>query len=108
MRGLRVGVDAIKPGNTVGAIAREIDRKVMEFGCKTMHWCGHGMGLDVAEAPGITPDNELVLAPGMMLTVHPLISWQDGSAGTFVGDTYVVDGTGPRNLSRWPCSLDIA
>jgi hypothetical protein len=44
----------------------------------------------------------------MVLTIHPLISRRgDKSAGTFVGDTYVLEADGPRNLSRWPCSLDI-
>ncbi|MEI9851506.1 MAG: Xaa-Pro peptidase family protein [Sphingomonas sp.] len=108
MEGLASGVAAFKAGNRVGDIANAIEDKVRAFDCQTNHWSGHGMGLDVAEAPAISPDNDMIIRPGMVLTIHPLISRRgDKSAGTFVGDTYVLEAAGPRNLSRWPCSLDI-
>lgn len=66
------------------------------------------MGLDVAEAPAISPETDTIIQHGMVLTIHPLISRRaDKSAGTFVGDTYVLEADGPRNLSRWPCALDL-
>ena len=33
--------------------------------------CGHGMGLSTHEFPSLAKDNQMLLAPGMVLTIEP-------------------------------------
>ena len=41
----------------------------------------------------------------MVITIHPHVLSQDGKAGIFLGDTFVVEKRGPRNLSRMACDF---
>ena len=61
--------------------------------------------MDVAEAPGLFPDSSVELQEGMIITLHPHIISQDGNDGLLMGDTFVVQKTGAKNLSRTECEL---
>jgi Xaa-Pro aminopeptidase len=70
--------EAIKPGVSCGDI-HAIGKKVFEA-AKIDHddwqvWspAGHGIGLEVHEAPFLSPGNETILRPGMVITIEPLI-----------------------------------
>jgi Xaa-Pro dipeptidase len=55
---------------------------------------GHGIGLEVHEAPFLTPDNQSPLQPGMVITVEPLIVRT--LSGRFATDpTRCYDGRAP-------------
>jgi Xaa-Pro aminopeptidase len=41
------------------------------------HGLGHGIGLETHEAPSLSPHDEAVLAPGMMITVEPGLYYPD-------------------------------
>ena len=57
------------------------------------HHCGHGIGLDVYETPGIRPGSEDVLREGMTLNVETPY-YELGWGGIMVEDTVVVTADG--------------
>ena len=63
------------------------------------------MGLDVGESPGLFEDSAVELKERMVITLHPHVLSQDGKKGMFVGDTFVLEKAGARNLSRTICNL---
>jgi len=99
----QAAVDAIKPGVTAGRIdaaARSfIDEAVWpgRFG----HGTGHGVGLQVHEAPRVGPGSEQPLKPGMVLTVEPGI-YEPGEGGVRIEDIVVVTETGHRVMTPTP------
>lgn len=103
---LRVGVDNLIPGKQIGDLVKAVTGKVEEEGFKTGYWCGHGMGLDVGESPGLFRDSTVELKENMVITIHPQVMTLDGKAGIFLGDTFVVEKGGARNLSHSMCNFE--
>ncbi len=75
-----------------------------------VHGLGHGLGLDLHEAPrlGGTASNKDVLAPGMCFTVEPGLYLPDEEIAVRLEDVVFVrpDGT-MDNLSAYPYDLEI-
>jgi Xaa-Pro aminopeptidase/Xaa-Pro dipeptidase len=94
------GVDAVKPGRT----GREVDaeaRKIIDdagYGQYFGHSLGHSIGLDYHEKPLLSPFDETVLEPGMVLTVEPGV-YIDGFGGVRIEDMVVVTEDGCENLT---------
>lgn len=99
-------VDAMRPGVT----ARDLTRvaRGVEAGRRTPwlahFYLGHGAGTESAEAPlvgtdlGDAFDESVVLAPGMVLVLEPVI-WDDGHSGFRAEDVVAVTETGAERLS---------
>ena len=102
---LEAGVAHLIPGKRIGELATAVAAEIQKAGFKPGLWCGHGMGMDVGEAPGLFPDSPIELKEGMIITIHPHVISQDGKEGLLPGDTFVVQKGGPRNLSRTACEL---
>ncbi len=103
------GVEAIRPGVTgreVDAAARSVIKDA-GYGDRFGHSLGHGIGLDVHEAPRLSAQSDDVLAEGMVVTVEPGI-YLPGVGGVRLEDDVVVTAKGSRKLSRLPKSLDWA
>ena len=104
-RALDAGVSSLIPGAKIGDVARIISSEARNAGFKTGVWSGHGMGMDLGDGIGIFEDSTLELKEGMVITVHPHILTEDGKEGLLLGDTFVIDQNGARNLSRTKCEL---
>ena len=97
------GIDAIRPG----AIAGEVDaaaRKIITdagYGKEFGHSLGHGIGLNVHEAPGLRAGADTVLEPGMVVTVEPGI-YLPGVGGVRIEDDVLVTARGARSLCSLP------
>lgn len=97
------GIAAIKPGIQ----AREVDskvRKIIEdygYGENFGHSTGHGLGLSIHEAPGLSSKDETVLKAGMVVTVEPGI-YLPGWGGIRIEDTVLVTENGCRVLTKSP------
>lgn len=98
---------AIKPG----AVLADVDaaaRKVIEdagFGSKFNHSLGHGIGLEVHEAPRMASSEKGQLKAGMVITVEPGI-YLPGWGGVRLEDDVLVTKTGCELLTHVPKGLD--
>jgi len=97
---------AVAPGVT----GREVDqaaRKVIEdagYGEFFIHRTGHGLGLEVHEAPDMSPTNNNPIAPGNVFTIEPGI-YLPGVAGVRIEDNVVATADSGRTMTGFERGL---
>ncbi|MCK5862231.1 MAG: aminopeptidase P family protein [Candidatus Hydrogenedentes bacterium] len=95
-----------------GVSAQEVDAAargyIMDagYGDNFGHGTGHGVGLEVHEAPRINTESRAVLKTGMVVTVEPGI-YLPGQGGVRIEDLVVVTDDGCDNFNRLPKELRI-
>ncbi len=77
--GMKRGLDAIKPGATLGDIGHAIQAYVESQRCSVVRdFCGHGLGRIFHDSPNILHFGQKgqgpVLKPGMFFTVEPMVN----------------------------------
>jgi Xaa-Pro aminopeptidase len=93
-------IDAIRPGRRmcdIDAVARKIVTDA-GYGDQFNHGLGHGLGIDVHEAPSLSWRSTAKLEPGMLVTVEPGI-YLPGVGGVRIEDDVLITTTGKRVLS---------
>ncbi|HLW61678.1 MAG TPA: Xaa-Pro peptidase family protein [bacterium] len=104
----RRALDMIRPGvpcRSVDEAARSVIAAA-GFGEAFGHSLGHGLGLEVHEGPRLSPLEDAVLGPGMVVTVEPGI-YLPGWGGVRTEDDVVVTADGCRILTRAPKELRV-
>jgi Xaa-Pro aminopeptidase len=102
----RRGVEAA----TAGAVARDVDRAARDvleqagLGDRFGHGTGHGIGLEVHEAPRIHRRGEERLRVGNVVTIEPGV-YLPGRGGIRIEEDVVVEEGGPRLLTS--CSTEL-
>jgi Xaa-Pro aminopeptidase len=91
--GIRAGISGV---DADGLARRVIDES--PFTGKLGHGLGHGVGLDIHEAPRLSTESNDVLEPGNVVTVEPGI-YLDGKFGIRIEDDVVVTQDGIENLT---------
>jgi len=105
----QAGVEAVADGvscKQVDAVCREIIEEA-GWGEAFLHSTGHGVGLDIHEAPSLSSRSDEVLAAGEVVTVEPGI-YLAGTGGVRIEDTVVVTGDGCRRLTCSSKTLVVA
>ena len=93
------GVKASKPGARVCDVFEASNHVITGSGLKNFaeFGPGHGVGLDLPELYGIDHECKALLAPGVILVVHPGI-WVAGKGAAFIGGPIAVTDAGNIHL----------
>lgn len=118
-----VGIAALRPGVTGREVHELVEDVIYEAGYDTLrdghkrrpddpvvrgfiHGTGHGVGLEIHEAPSVGRAGTKPLAPGDVVTVEPGI-YDPDIGGVRLEDMLVITHDGSRNFTRAPRQLVI-
>ncbi len=96
----QAAIEAVRPGITVGevdAAARKVLRKA-GLGRYFTHSTGHGVGLEIHEAPRVAQGQKEILQPGMVITIEPGVYFP-GKWGIRIEDMVAVTADGCEVLT---------
>ena len=104
----KLGLEAVRSGVSCRAVDGAARDYIYHAGFEGFfgHSTGHGVGLDIHEAPTVGPKSEMVLQSGMVVTVEPGI-YLPGEFGVRIEDTVAVSTDGCINLSTLSKELTI-
>lgn len=126
LESLRLGMEQVRPGKTVGDIGWAIQTYAEAQGCSVVReMVGHGVGIEFHESPQIPhvgrKGQGIVLVPGMVFTIEPMINlgekdlkilddnWtavtKDGSLSAQFEQTLVVTEDGYESLTPYPFEM---
>jgi Xaa-Pro aminopeptidase len=103
----RRAIAAVRPGISTRAVDRAARSylKSVGYGKAFTHGTGHGLGLNVHEAPSLSRRNPVPLRPGMVITIEPGV-YRRGVGGIRIEDDVQVTQDGPRVLSSLSAGLN--
>jgi Xaa-Pro aminopeptidase len=123
MRAQEAGIKALRPGITGREVHELVEDVIFAAGYDTLragqkrtpddpvtrgfiHGTGHGVGLEIHEAPSLGRGGTSPLAVGDVVTVEPGI-YDPDVGGVRLEDMLVITSDGSRNLTRAPRQLVI-
>lgn len=111
-----LGLSLMRHGVEGRAVHRAILQSFKQAGFETarrdghmegfVHTAGHGVGLDLHEAPHLSASSRDVLRSGQVLTVEPGLYYPD-IGGVRVEDVALVTRSGARNLTKAEKALEL-
>ena len=105
-RAQQAGIDALRAGATAAAVDKAARDVIDEAGHADdyTHSLGHGVGLEIHEAPSLRADGTDTLLERMPVTVEPGVYLRD-RGGVRIEDILVVRRSGPEPLTGAPKEL---
>ncbi|MEP6645289.1 MAG: Xaa-Pro peptidase family protein [Acidobacteriaceae bacterium] len=100
LRAQQAAVEAVKPGSTVGEVDSAARNLLKAEGLAKYftHSTGHGVGLEIHEAPRIASGRSDILRPGMVITIEPGV-YVPGKFGIRIEDMVLVTEHGREVLT---------
>lgn len=95
----KILLDTIRPGIKASAVYESFRAKFDELGMAPIAFVGHGIGVDLHEAPYLKADGTEQLEAGMVLAVEPLVYHTGHGFGMQIKDMVAVTGDGCQLLS---------
>jgi Xaa-Pro aminopeptidase len=94
------------PQTSLDSVDRQVTDKLKSRGFSELivHKTGHGLGLDVHEAPQVMIGNNQLLEPGMVITIEPGL-YRDGEIGVRIEDDVLIGPDGAVSLTTLDRSL---
>jgi Xaa-Pro aminopeptidase len=96
------------PPMTLDTLDRRVTESLREAGFAglVVHKTGHGLGLDVHEAPQVMIGNMQAMEPGMVFTVEPGL-YRGGDIGVRIEDDVLVTPDGAESLTTFDRTLTL-
>lgn len=101
------GIEAVEAGKPIGQVDRAARTHIESagYGPYFIHRVGHGLGLDVHEAPSIHAQNETVMKTGFLFTIEPGV-YVPGVGGVRIEDDVFIGEDGKAEvLTSYPKEL---
>jgi Xaa-Pro aminopeptidase len=116
-RGQSIGFSELKNGASGKGVHQKVQDFFVQQGYKTgkahgrmqgfFHGTGHGLGLEVHEAPRVSPISRDTLRAGHVVTVEPGLYYWELGGGVRLEDVALVTRNGARNLTKFEKALEI-
>jgi Xaa-Pro aminopeptidase len=96
----QAAVDAVRPGISVSEVDQAARKSLQNSGLAKYftHSTGHGVGLEIHEAPRVAAGQTEILQPGMVITIEPGV-YVSGKWGVRIEDMVVVTERGCEVLT---------
>jgi Xaa-Pro aminopeptidase len=96
----QAAIDAVRPGISVSEVDRAARKSLQNSGLAKYftHSTGHGVGLEIHEAPRVGAGQTEILQPGMVITIEPGV-YVPGRWGVRIEDMVVVTEQGCEVLT---------
>ena len=104
----RAALNAVRPG----VACRDVDKAARDiivergYGDYFGHGVGHGVGIEIHEAPRVNPHSDAVLEQGMIITIEPGI-YIPGKGGVRIEDLVAVTDSGYDRISTTSTDLRV-
>jgi len=100
---LNAAIEKVVPGNKCSEVDKAARDVIRKHGLSKyfIHSTGHGIGIDVHEAPRLSPNSEDVLKNGMVITIEPgIYMWN--KYGVRIEELIHVTEKGPKLITQIP------
>lgn len=99
-------IQAVQSGHALAAVDRAARTTITDagYGQYFTHRVGHGLGLEIHEAPSVHGENQTPMEAGMTFTIEPGI-YVPGLGGVRIEDDIFVTQSGARVLTAFPKGL---
>jgi Xaa-Pro aminopeptidase len=98
------GTKVVEPGISTKSVDEASRISLQAVGYDFPHGTGHGVGVEIHEAPNVSYRSEAILKENMVITVEPGV-YLEGEFGVRIEDTVVVTKDGCRALTKFPKQL---
>jgi len=103
-----LGHEIARPGMTMDEYDRRVTQALKDAGFADLvvHKTGHGLGLEVHEAPQVMIGNRQEMEPGIVFTLEPGL-YRPGDIGVRIEDDLLVTEDGARSLTGFERGLTV-